>query len=88
MNSSYHLCLLLATASLATGTQLVLNPGFETLPFPTSWKNSGAVTFAALNGSTTPARLSCNTTSSLSQTLTASATRFFVRLKASFTRTF
>lgn len=33
------------------GTQLVLNPGFEILPFPTSWTNNGTVTFAGLNTS-------------------------------------
>jgi hypothetical protein len=71
-----QLSTLLATTSLATSAQLVLNPGFETLPFPTSWTNSGAVTFAGLNGTTTAARLSYNTTSSISQTLTATASNF------------
>jgi hypothetical protein len=61
---------------IATGAQLVLNPGFETLPFPTSWTNNGAVTIAGLNGTTTAARLSFNTTASLSQTLTSSAANF------------
>jgi hypothetical protein len=37
--------------------QLVLNPDFETSPFPTSWTNSGATAVEGLNGSTTAARL-------------------------------
>lgn len=71
-----QLSILFATASLATGAQLVLNPGFETLPFPTSWSNSGAVTFAGLNASSTAARLSYNTTASISQTLTTTTSNF------------
>ena len=71
-----QLSILLATASLATSAQLVLNPGFETLPFATSWTNSAAVTFAGLNASSTAARLSYNTTASISQTLTATTSNF------------
>ena len=62
--------------SVATAAQLVLNPGFETLPFPASWTNNGAVTIAGLNGTTTAARLSYNSTSTLSQTLSATAANF------------
>jgi hypothetical protein len=76
LNPRYHLSLLIVSAPIATGAQIVLNPGFETLPFPTSWTNTGAVASAGLNGSTTAARLSYNTTSALSQTLTATAADF------------
>jgi hypothetical protein len=55
---------------------LILNPDFETLPFPSSWTNSGAITYAGLNGSTTAARLSYNTTATLSQPLVSPAADF------------
>ncbi|MCB1131446.1 MAG: hypothetical protein KDN05_09985, partial [Verrucomicrobiae bacterium] len=59
------------------GSQLVANPDFETLPFPTSWTaSSGTIAYAGLNGSTTAARLPYNTTAVLSQPLGASAADF------------
>lgn len=55
------------------GAQLVANPGFETLPFPTSWTATNAPAFTAgLNGSVTAARLPYNTTATLSQALLSS----------------
>ena len=60
----------------APSTQLVLNPNFETLPFPTSWTNNAATSTTGLNGSTTAARLSFGTTSSISQSLTSNAQDF------------
>jgi hypothetical protein len=67
---------LLGSFTFAPGAQLVLNPGFETPPFPTSWVNNGATSTTGLNGTATAARLSYNTTSSLSQTLAASPADF------------
>ena len=67
---------LLVSPVVASGAQIVLNPGFETPPFATSWTNSGAITIAGLNGTTTAARLRYNYTDALSQTLTATASNF------------
>ena len=67
---------LLASAALSASAQLVLNPGFETPPFPASWTNSGALEIAGLNGSATAARLPYNSTASLSQPLTAGTSNF------------
>jgi hypothetical protein len=69
------LCLLVPS-SVVVGAQLILNPGFETLPFPTSWTNDGATSTTSLNGTPTAARLSYNTTSSISQTLTTTTANF------------
>jgi hypothetical protein len=71
-----HLLALLASSTVMTSAQLLLNPGFETPPFPASWTNSGAVTTAGLNSTPTAARLSYNTISSLGQTLSTTATDF------------
>jgi hypothetical protein len=69
-------CLLFAIAPTAIGAQLLLNPDFETMPFPTAWTHHAALASTGLNGSATAARLSYNTTSSISQTLTASTADF------------
>lgn len=71
-----QLLCLTAFAPVASGAPLLLNPGFETLPFATSWTNNGAVTIAGLNGTATAARLSYNSVSSLSQPLTSSTASF------------
>ena len=78
LSTSIAICLL--SPNLAAGAQLVGNPGFETLPFPASWTNSAAVNVAGLNGTAAAARLSYNTTTSLSQTLTATAANFTAEL--------
>jgi hypothetical protein len=80
LKSIFPLISLLVPSSVLTGAQLVLNPGFETLPFPTAWTSSGAISIAGLNGTATAARLPYNSTSSLSQPLTVSATNFTVDL--------
>lgn len=50
--------------------QLVANPGFEVLPFPTSWTSTGGViSVAGLNGTPTAARLPFNTTAAIGQTV-------------------
>lgn len=76
MKSILHLLSLLVPASVAAADNLVLNPGFETPPFPSSWSNSGAISVGGLNGTPTAARLSYNTTSDISQTLTSTAANF------------
>lgn len=68
--------ILIALPAIAAGAQLVLNPGFEILPFPTSWTNNGATSSAGLNATATAARLAYNTTTSLSQTLAAAPAAF------------
>ena len=50
--------------------QLVANPGFEILPFPTSWTSTGgAISAAGLNGTSTAARLPFNSTASVGQAI-------------------
>ena len=62
---------------LIPSEQLLLNPGFETPPFPSSWTSTGGtIEISGLNGSVTAARLPYNTTASLSQSLVASAADF------------
>jgi hypothetical protein len=49
-------------------SQWVANPGFEILPFPSSWTSSGGtVSTTGLNGTATAARLPYNTSASLQQ---------------------
>ncbi len=76
VKSLFPYAALLLSPAVATGAQLVLNPGFETAPFPASWTNNAAITFAGLNGTTTAAKLSWNTTATLSQTLSSTAANF------------
>ena len=58
----------LALPGFALPAQLVANPGFEILPFPTSWTAAGGtVSVAGLNGTATAARLPYNTSASLEQ---------------------
>jgi hypothetical protein len=69
---------LLYTSSVVMSAPLVLNPGFETPPFPAPWTNNGATSTAGLNGTPTAARLSYNTISSISQTLSVASANFTV----------
>ena len=56
---------------------LVVNPDFESQPFPYGWTTTaGSISLAGLNGSTTAVRLPYNTLATLSQTLTASTSDF------------
>ena len=65
----------------ALPAQLVANPGFEVLPFPSSWTAAGGtVAVAGLNSSATSARLPFNTSASLEQVLNAVPADFSVDL--------
>lgn len=64
------------TASIASAAQLIINPGFETAPFPSGWTNSGATNVAGLNGSATAARLPFNTGATLSQPVPGGVANF------------
>ena len=67
----------LAFQGAAHAGQLILNPGFETQPFPSSWTAAnGAVAVAGLNGSATAARLPYNTNASLTQNLASTTAEF------------
>jgi hypothetical protein len=58
-------------------TQWVANPGFEMLPFPTSWTYAGGtVSTTGLNGTATAARLPYNTSASLEQAVNGSPADF------------
>jgi hypothetical protein len=68
-----------ALATSLSAAELLVNPGFETAPFPNSWASSGgAVTNpgGGLNGTAAAARLPFNTGASLSQISATSATDF------------
>ncbi len=61
----------LLAALSAHPAQLVVNPGFETTPFPSGWTSSLATADPGLNGSTIAARLPYNTLATLRQSLAA-----------------
>lgn len=69
------LAALLAALS-ARSAQLVVNPGFETTPFPSGWTSSATTADPGLNGSATAARLSFNTLATLRQALAAPVGNF------------
>ena len=61
----------LTLADSTPPSQLVANPGFEILPFPSSWSSTGgAVSVTGLNGTPNAARLPYNTSATIGQTLT------------------
>lgn len=66
----------LLTALSVRSAQLVVNPGFETMPFPSGWTSSAATADPGLNGSATAARLPYNTMATLRQSLAASVGNF------------
>jgi hypothetical protein len=71
-----HLSLLIVATTFgsASAMELLANPRFEDLPFPSSWTaGAGTVSTAGLNGSSTAARLPYSSSASLSQTTVAAA---------------
>jgi hypothetical protein len=71
----------LALTGPLSAAPLLVNTGFETSPFPASWTSSGgAAPAAGLNGTASAARLPFNTTASLSQSTTATASDFTLDL--------
>lgn len=52
-------------------SNLIVNSDFEATPFDSDWNASGVISESGLNGSTTAARLSFDTTATLSQSFTA-----------------
>lgn len=59
---------------LLPAAELLVNPGFESAPFPSGWSASGGtLAVAGLNGTATAVRLPYNTAAALSQTCAAAA---------------
>ncbi len=60
-------CVLAFAAGARGQSQMIVNGGFETLPFPSGWTSASAVSTAGLNGSAAAARLPFNTLATLNQ---------------------
>jgi hypothetical protein len=67
----------LALPDFPLPTQAIANPGFEALPFLSSWVTNGAVfSQTGLNGTVTSARLSFGTSSTLEQSVAGAFSNF------------